>query len=94
MTFNNINAFERGSTAFNRGKPRQPMNDKRFVSSMTNEVVDSDEVPKTVKEYYIAQWKSGWDDAKNAAEASKPPARRKKKGTKGKKKVAKKKAKK
>lgn len=85
---NNINADERGRTAFSKGKSRQPMNDTQFVAIVYGEVQDSDETPKTVKAYYISQWKTGYDEAKNKAETK---AASKKKGKKKAKKKAKKK---
>ena len=91
----NINAFERGRTAFGRNKNRQPMNDAVFVANMYAEVEESEEVPSTVKSYYITQWKSGYDAAKTEAEAPvKPKPTKKKAKKKAKKKVAKKKVKK
>ena len=57
----NINARERGHAAFGRGKTRQPMNDTQFVKLMYEAVTESDGVPRTVKAYYILEWKGGWE---------------------------------
>lgn len=70
-----INARERGQAAFNRGKTRQPMNDVQFVKLMYEAVAESNEVPRTIKAYYILEWKGGWDETK--AKAEKPIAKKK-----------------
>jgi len=86
---NNINARERGRSAFVKGKARQPMNDKQFVAIMSAEVSNSDEKPKTVKLYYINEWKQGWDEAKNEAAATETKPTKKKAKKKSKRKTKK-----
>lgn len=86
---NNINAKERGKAAFGRNKTRQPMNDKQFVAVMTDEVINSDEPPKAVKQHYITEWKQGWDDARDEAEADAAKAAKKKTKKKSKRKAKK-----
>lgn len=89
---NNINANERGRTAFNKGKASQPMNDKQFVELMYAEVEESNEPARVVKAYYITEWKKGWNEAKteNSEPApSEAPSKAKKKAKKKSKKKAK-----
>lgn len=85
----NINAYERGKAAGSKNKPRQAMNDAHFVSAMTEAVeLNTDVLPRTLKDHYISEWKRGWDAAKasgNTVVDIDPPK---------KKKVSKKKAKK
>jgi len=61
----NISAYEKGKSAFSKNRPRQAMDDAHFVSAMNEAVELSAETPRTSKEYYIGEWKRGWDDAKN-----------------------------
>ena len=61
----NISAYEKGKSAFSKNLPRQAMNDAHFVSAMIEAVKLSTETPRTLKTYYLGEWKRGWDDAKN-----------------------------
>ena len=89
---NDINANERGRSAYGRGKTRQPMNDTRFVKLMYREVAGSDDVGRTVKAHYITEWKNGWNEAKTEnteSVASKTAKKTKKKAKKKSKRKAK-----
>lgn len=80
-----INAYERGKSAFGKNKPRQAMNDVHFVSAMNEAVEMSDELPRTLKNHYISEWKRGWDEAKaggNTVVDVDPPKKTAKKASK------------
>ena len=90
---NDINANERGRSAYGRGKPSQPMNDTRFVKLMYREVEGDHISPRLVKAHYITEWKNGWNAAKQESDritlGSKAPSKAKKKAKKKSKKKAK-----
>jgi len=89
-----INAKDRGRATFFRDKPKQPMNDSRFVELMYIAIEDIEETPRAAKAAYISEWKSGWDEAKTETEAPAKPAKKKVDGKKTKKKIIRKRAKK